>query len=81
MTIIAILSYPDSSDGVYPDALETFGNKFSLLSPDQDMIQKMLHVADMQPPNPSPDFWNNEVTMFGKNSGPHSNENVDPAEL
>ncbi|MFC1827867.1 penicillin-binding transpeptidase domain-containing protein, partial [Thermodesulfobacteriota bacterium] len=44
LTMIAVLSYPDSCDGIYPDALDTFGNQFSILSPDQDMIQKILYV-------------------------------------
>ena len=81
LTMIAVLSYPDSCDGVYPDALEAFGNKFSLLRPDQDMIQKMLHVAAMQPPNPSPNFWDREGAMFGNKSDSHPDERVDPAAL
>jgi hypothetical protein len=81
LTMIAFLSYPDSCDGVYPDALEAFGSKFSLLSPDQDMIQKMLHVAAMQPPNPSPNFWDGEGAMIGQNSDSHSGEITDSAAM
>ena len=81
LTMIAVLSYPGNCDGIYPDALEAFGNKFSVLSPDKDMIQKMLHVATMPPPNPSPDFWGNEGTMFAKNSKSHALEKINPAAL
>ena len=76
LTMIAVLSYPDSCDEVYPDALKTFGNKFSILSPDQDMIRKMLRVAAMPPPKPSPNFWDNENTMFAKSSGSIAPEQV-----
>jgi hypothetical protein len=79
--MIAVLSYPDNCDGIYPDALEAFGNKFSILSPDQDMIQKMLHVAALPPPNPSPVFWDNKGAFFAKNSDSFSHEEVDPAAL
>jgi cell division protein FtsI/penicillin-binding protein 2 len=81
LTMIAVLSYPDNCDGIYPDALEAFGNKFSILSPDQDMIQKMLHVAALPPPNPSPVFWDNKGAFFAKNSDSFSHEEVDPAAL
>ncbi|MEN8231766.1 MAG: penicillin-binding transpeptidase domain-containing protein [Thermodesulfobacteriota bacterium] len=81
LTMIAVLSYPDNCDGIYPDALEAFGNRFSILIPDKDMIQKMLHVAAMPPPNPSPDFWGNEGTMFAKNSNSHALVKIDPAAL
>ena len=81
LTMIAVLSYPDSCDGVYPDALEAFGKKFSLLSPDQDMIEKMLHVAEMQHPKPAPDFWDNEGIMYGKNFGSQSDKKADPTAL
>ena len=81
LTMIAVLSYPDNCDGTYPNALEAFGNKLSILSPDKDMIRKMLHVAAMPPPNPSPDFWGNEGTMFAKNSISHALEKNDPAAL
>ena len=81
LTMIAFLSYPDSYDNIYPDALEVFGNGFSILSPDQDMIQKMLRVAAMPPPNPSPDFWDNEGTMFAQSSDFFSHKNVAPAAL
>ncbi len=59
LTMLTVLSYPDSCDGVYPELLKTFGKKFSILTPDKDMTRKMLHVAAMQSPNPSPDFWKN----------------------
>jgi len=76
LTMIAFLSYPNSCDETYPDALEAFGNEFSILSPDKDMIQKMLHVAAMPPPNPSADFWDNEGTMFTKSSDSLSHEKI-----
>ena len=68
LTMIAVLSYPDRCNGIYPDALQTFGNKFSILSPGQDMIQKILHVASMPPPKPSQDFWDKEGTLYTKKS-------------
>jgi hypothetical protein len=82
LTMIALLSYPASSNTVYPDALEIFGNKFSVLNPDQDMIDKMLYVADQPPLEPSPDFWTNGGTGLatGVNSpAPKKNDFVDPA--
>jgi hypothetical protein len=54
------------------------GNKFSILSPDQDMIKKMLHVAAMPPPNPSLDFWDNG---FSQNSNFSPHEKIVTAEL
>jgi hypothetical protein len=81
LTMIAVLSYPDSCDGVYPEALEAFGKKISILSPDQNMIQTMLQVAATPPPNPSPDFWDTKETMFARSSNSHSPEKVDPAVL
>jgi hypothetical protein len=58
LTMIALLSYPETFDTtVYPEALKAFGNNFSVLNPDQDMIQKMLYVARQPPLVPSPDFW------------------------
>jgi len=71
LTMIAVLTYPDDQDDVYPDALEAFGNNFSILSPDQDMIRKMLYVADQPSPIPSPDFWDS--------SGGALTKNIDPA--
>lgn len=82
LTMIALLSYPASSNTVYPDALEMFGNKFSVLNPDQDMIDKMLYVADQPPLEPSPDFWTNGGTGLatGVNSPAlEKNDFVDPA--
>ena len=81
LTMITVLSYPNSCDGVYPDALEAFGNKFSILSPDNDMIRTMLHVAAMPPPTPSQDFWDKEETIFAKNSDSHSYKKNDPETL
>ena len=81
LTMIAFLSYPDSSDSVYPDALKVLGNKFSILSPDQNMIQKMLHVASNPPPSPSPDFWENENGMFAYNSNLSSEDKITSASL
>ncbi len=72
LTMIALLSYPDSCDEVYPDALEALGNKFSILRPDQDMIQKMLHVVAQPPPTPSPDFWTSGGRALTKNIHPLS---------
>lgn len=63
LTMVAFLNYPDSSDEAYPDILETFGNRFSILSPDSDMIQKMIYVAQQSPPVPSPDFWTADATL------------------
>jgi cell division protein FtsI/penicillin-binding protein 2 len=57
LTMIALLSYPDSDNGGYPDTLEAFGDKLSILRPDRDLIQKMLYVAEQAPLVPTPDFW------------------------
>ena len=81
LTMIAFLSYPENYDGIYPEALETFGNKFSILSPDKDMIKKILHVAAMPPPKPSPDFWSNAGSLYVKNSNSYSHDKVDSTEL
>jgi hypothetical protein len=67
LTMIAQLSYPDNHDTAYPGALKTFGNRFSVLSPDEDMVQKMLYVAEQPPLVPSPDFWTNGGTASPKN--------------
>jgi cell division protein FtsI (penicillin-binding protein 3) len=72
LTMIAVLSYPDSSGEIYSDALEAFGNKLSILSPDQDMIKKMLYVADQPPLVPSPDFWTNGGTALAASIDPLS---------
>ncbi|MFC1843496.1 PASTA domain-containing protein [Thermodesulfobacteriota bacterium] len=81
LTMIAVLSYPDNCDGIYPEALETFGNRFSILIPGKDMIQKMLHVAATESPNPSQDFWNNEGSLFAGNSAPQTLEKINQASL
>ncbi len=70
LTIVAFLTYPDGSDEAYPDVLESFGNKFSILSPDTDMIKKMLFVAKQSPPVPSPDFWTDCGTVIAENLSP-----------
>jgi len=70
LTMIGLLSYPDSADTVSPQTLESFGDKFSVLSPDQDMIQKMLYVADQPPLVPSPDFWINGGTALAAGMDP-----------
>lgn len=76
LTMIAVLTYPDSCDEVYPDALESFGDKLSILTPDPDMVQIMLHVAAMEPPNPSPDFWESEGAMYANILTPFSDEEM-----
>ncbi|MBW2465805.1 MAG: hypothetical protein JRF02_00760, partial [Deltaproteobacteria bacterium] len=68
LTMIGVLSYPENGNDVYPEALETLGRKFSFLSPDQDMVRKMLHVAAMSSPVPSPDFWQSDTNLYAKNS-------------
>ena len=57
LTMLALLSYPDPYNGEHPDTLEVFSDKLSILTPDQDLIQKMLYVAERAPLEPSPDFW------------------------
>lgn len=59
LTMLALLSYPDSYDEGYTGMLEAFGDKLSILSPDQELIKKMLYVAERDPLVPSPDFWAN----------------------
>ena len=67
LTMIAVLSYPDSSDEIYPETLEVFGSRLSILSPDQDMIDKMLYVAAQPALVPSPDFWaSNGIALAAK---------------
>lgn len=66
LTIIAVLTYPNNCDSVYPDALESLGNKLSILAPDRDLVKLMLHVAAMAPPKPSSDFWDTEGTVMAK---------------
>ena len=79
LTLIVLLSFPENSSDVYPEVLETYGDRLSLLAPDQDMIQKMLFVAGQAPPVPSPDFWANSAnaTTFFRNYDPlaQGNEN------
>jgi hypothetical protein len=77
LTMIALLSYPESDDTVYPDALKAFGNNFSVLSPDQDMIQNMLYVADQPPLVPSPDFWTTGGSILATNKDPLTPEKND----
>ena len=67
LTMIVVLSYSDAADDIYPDALEALGSKFSILKPDQDMVQKMLYVAEQPPPVPSPDFWINSGNALTRN--------------
>lgn len=79
LTMIALLTYPDTYDNVYPDALESLGNKFALLSPDKDMIKKMLYVTNQSPPVPSPDFWTDNGTVLAKSISPHASKTNDIA--
>ncbi len=72
LTMIALLSYPDCCTEVYPDTPGTIDNKFSILSPDEDMIQKMLYVAGQPLPIPSPDFWSNGERTLAKNIDAHA---------
>jgi cell division protein FtsI (penicillin-binding protein 3) len=81
LTMIAVLTYPDNDDEMYPDALESFGDKLSILAPDQDLIKIMLHVTAMESPVPSPDFWNNEGTMLTKILDPISSEEMDSVDI
>ena len=67
LTMIVVLSYNDTTDAIYPDALESLGSKFSILKPDQDMVQKMLYMAEQSPPVPSPDYWTNSGIALTKN--------------
>jgi cell division protein FtsI (penicillin-binding protein 3) len=80
LTMVAVLTYPDSDDESYPDALESLGDKLSILAPDRDLIKIMLHVNGMEPPKPSSDFWDNEGTMMAKILDPFSSEDVDSPE-
>ena len=80
LTMIAVLTYPDSYDETYPDALESLADKLSILAPDRDLIKIMRHVNGMAPPRPSPDFWDNEGTMMAKILAPFSSEELDPIE-
>ena len=74
LTMIALLSYPDGSDAVYPGALAAFGDKLSILSPDQDMVNKMLYVAAQPPLLPAPDFWTSSGAALAASIDPLSPE-------
>jgi len=78
LTMIAVLSYPDNSDDIYPDAFEALGSKFSILKPGRDMVQKLLYVAEQAPPVPSSDFWNNSNSALAKNINNHTPEKKAP---
>ncbi|MBW2506385.1 MAG: PASTA domain-containing protein [Deltaproteobacteria bacterium] len=67
LTMITVLSYSESTDDIYPDALESLGSKFSILKPDQNMIQKILYMAEQRPPVPSADFWSSSGSGLAKN--------------
>jgi len=79
LTMIAQLSYPDNFDTAYPDALKSSGNRFSVLRPDDDMIKKMLYVADHPPLVPSPDFWTNGGTASATGRDTLASEKKSPA--
>lgn len=75
LTMLAMLTYPDGSDEDYPDVLEAFGDKFSILSPDQQMVEKILDLAAQHPPVPSADFWNNRSNLLAADVDPLSPQN------
>jgi len=81
LTMIAVLTYGDNHDETHPDLLETYGKSFSFLIPGQDMVKKMVQVAEMDPPNPAPGFWDTETTMLAKNTpaAPRENNNRLPS--
>ncbi len=72
LTMIVLLSYPDDGDSIYPDSLEAFGGKLSVLAPDSDLLQKMIYLADQPPPEPSPDFWSGSGNAVTANRDSHS---------
>ena len=77
LTMALILSYPDSSEEVYPDMLNAAADSTSVLAPDRDTVNKILHLANMPPPTPSVDFWNEDGLKVGKNMTPdHEDQNV-----
>jgi cell division protein FtsI (penicillin-binding protein 3) len=80
LTMIALLSYPDLYTSGHTDMLEAFGDKLSVLSPDQDLIQKMLYVAEQPPLVPSPDFWTKAGTALSADINLHSFEKESFAE-
>jgi len=79
LTMIAVLSYSNSSDDIYPDVLESLGSRFSILKPDPDMIQKILYVAEQPPPVPAADFWSNNGSGLAKNIDTPASENTEIA--
>ncbi len=81
MTIIGLLSYDDSTDTLTPETLQSFGKRLSVLSPDQDMIQKMLYVADQPPLVPAPDFWTNNESALAANPDPMAPGEKVPGDL
>jgi len=68
LTMIAVLTYADNHDDSHPDLLEIYGKSFSFLIPGQDMVEKIIQVTEMDPPNPAPGFWDTETTMLAKNT-------------
>ena len=79
LTMIGFLSYHEQADTISPRTLESFGDKFSVLSPDQDMIQKMLYVAEQPSLVPSPDFWANGGTALAAGLDPLAPKEGNPA--
>jgi cell division protein FtsI (penicillin-binding protein 3) len=57
LTLVVLLSSFKAAEGADPESLEDFGRKLSLMRPGQDLIKKMLFVAERAPLVPTPDFW------------------------
>lgn len=72
LTMIALLTYPAKDSALSPNGLEDRNNKFSVLTPDEELVQKMLYLAEQPPPVPSPDFWTNSATVLAAGLDPHA---------
>ena len=57
LTMVVLLSSSGVTGGADPGSREGFGRKVSLMRPGQDLIKKMLFVAERAPLVPTPDFW------------------------
>ena len=80
LTMVAVLTYPDSYDETYPEALESLADKLSILAPDRDLIKIMRHANGMESPRPSSGFWDKEGAMVTKIFDPLSSDETNQIE-
>ena len=78
LTMTLVLHYPDSCGEVYPDMLDG-AKKGSVLAPGRGTVDKILHLANMTPPNPSAAFWDGSALKVGENMKPALDKQETPA--